>query len=363
MSAEHSAAPWRGAEAGERGEGLRAGILIGGLVVALVVSVTLAVMIGPVAIAPTHVWGVALHHVAPGLVTPDWPDFQDDIVWQIRFPRTLLAMLVGGGLAVVGTAMQALVRNPLADPFLLGISSGASVAAVAVILLGVELFGIYSLSATAFLGALAAFLAVFVLARRHGRLAPERLILAGVAVSYVLSGLTSFLIFSANDPNQVRSVLFWLLGGLGGARWGYLTLPAIALVGGTALLLLQARPLNAMAVGEESATSLGVDTNRFRTQLFVVTSLITGVLVAVSGGIGFVGLMLPHVARRLVGADHRRVLPVAALGGAVFLVWADVVARTLFSPQEIPIGIVTSLCGAPFFLWLMQRDDRAGAPA
>jgi iron complex transport system permease protein len=335
------------------------GALLLGLAALLLLSVTLAVMIGPVPIAPGLVWRVALHQVAPGLVTPDWQAFQQNIIWEIRFPRVFLGALVGAGLAVVGATMQALVRNPLADPYLLGVSSGASLGAVAVILLGLSWFGIFSLSIAAFLGALLAFGAVYVLAQQGGRLTTGRLILSGVAVSYVFAALTNVLIYNADDGEEVKSVVFWMLGSLGGARWDYLGLPALALLLGTLYLTVQARALNALSVGEETAATLGVDTSRFRRQIFALTSLLTGTLVAVSGGIGFVGLMLPHILRLLVGADHRRLLPVAALAGAIFLIWVDVLARVVVAPQELPIGIITALLGAPFFIWLMRRSGDA----
>ncbi|NJO82309.1 MAG: iron ABC transporter permease [Blastochloris sp.] len=334
------------------------GALLAGLALLLLLSITLAVMIGPVPLASSLVWRVALYQVAPGLVTPDWAQFQQNIIWEIRFPRVLLGGLVGGGLAVVGATMQALVRNPLADPYLLGVSSGASLGAVTVILLGFSWFGIASLSIAAFLGALLAFGVVFVLAQQSGRLTTGRLILSGVAVSYVFSALTNFLIYNADDGEEVKSVIFWMLGSLGGARWDYLGLPALTLLVGTLYLTVQARSLNVLSIGEETAATLGVDTSKFRRQTFALTALLTGTLVAVSGGIGFVGLMLPHILRLLVGADHRRLLPVAALAGAIFLIWVDVLARVIVAPQELPIGIITALLGAPFFIWLMRRSGR-----
>lgn len=339
--------------------------LVAALVGLLVASVTLAVMIGPVSIPAARVWEIALHHIVGLGASADWTVAQDQIVWQIRFPRVLLGGVVGAGLAVVGTVLQALVRNPLADPFILGGSSGASVGAVLVILFGLSVFGVYSLSVAAFLGALGAFILVFAFARQSsGRTSPVRLILAGVAISHALSGVTSFLIFRAEDSNQIRSVLFWMLGSLGAAKWDYLTVPALALVAGTVFLVLQARPLNALLVGEETAMILGVDTNRFRKQLLALTALLTGVMVAVSGSIGFVGLIMPHIVRLLVGSDHRCVLPVTVLLGAIFLVWVDVLARVAVAPEELPVGVVTSFLGAPFFLWLMRRKARAfgGSP-
>ncbi len=333
------------------------GALLLVLVLALLLTITLAVMIGPVPLNPGLVWRVALHEVAPSLVTPDWEEFQRNIVWEIRFPRVLLGGLVGAGLAVVGATMQALVRNPLADPYLLGVSSGASLGAVAVLLLGITWFGVFSLSIAAFLGALLAFTCVYVLARHGGRVTTTRLILAGVAVAYVLGALTDFMIYKAPNGESVRGVLFWLLGGLGSARWEFLGLPALVLAAATILLVLQARSLNALSVGEETAATLGVDTNRFRQGIFALTSLLTGTLVAVSGGIGFVGLMMPHIVRLFVGADHRRLLPVSVLVGAIFLIWVDVLARIIVAPQELPIGIITALLGAPFFIWLMWRSS------
>jgi iron complex transport system permease protein len=333
------------------------GALVLLLAFGLVLSITLAVMIGPVPLDPGLVWRVALHQAAPWLVTPDWESFQQNIIWEIRFPRVLLGGLVGAGLAVVGVTMQALVRNSLADPYLLGVSSGAAFGAVSVILLGIAWFGLYTRSVAAFLGALGAFACVYVLARRGSRLATGRLILAGVAVAYIFGAVTNFMIYKAPNGEAARGVVFWLLGGLGGARWEYLGLPAAVLVGATALLAVQSRALNALSVGEETAITLGVDTNRFRKEAFALTSLLTGTLVAVSGGIGFVGLMLPHIVRLFVGADHRRLLPISALAGAIFLIWVDVLARTVVAPQELPIGILTALFGAPFFIWLMSRNS------
>ena len=204
------------------------------------------------------------------------------------------------------------------------------------------------------------------LARLGGGLSPARLILAGVAVAYTMSALTSFLVFMArttSDQGVAQAVLFWLLGSLGGARWSQLWLPASAVLAGTLLLMLQARSLNALLVGDETAATLGIDLRRFRRQLFVLSALLTGVIVSVAGGIGFIGLMVPHAVRMLIGADHRRVLPVAMLLGATFLIWADVLARTVASPQELPIGIVTALFGTPFFVVIMRHRGRAAGPS
>lgn len=342
------------------------GLALPAMTVALVLSVTAAVAIGPVPIAPLDVWGIVAHHTLPGVAASgDWTAAHDQIVWELRLPRVLLAATVGAGLAVVGTALQALVRNPLADPYVFGITSGASVGATAVLVLGVSVAGEYAQSVAAFLGAVVAFCLVLLLARLGGGVSPARLILSGVAVAYTMSALTSFLVFmasSSSDNGVAQAVLFWLLGSLGGARWTQLAIPAVVVAAGTALLVAQARSLNALLVGDETAATLGVDLRRLRPQLFVLSALLTGVIVAVAGGIGFVGLMVPHAVRMLVGSDHRRVLLLSLLLGAAFLVWADVLARTVAAPQELPIGIVTALFGTPFFV-LIMRSRRRGARA
>jgi iron complex transport system permease protein len=334
------------------------GLLIG-LSAALVVSVGLATAIGPVRLSPQLVGRVGLSHVAPSLVTPDWTSVEESIVWEIRLPRVLLAAIVGASLAVVGATLQALLQNPLADPYLLGVSAGASFGAVLALLTGVAWLGMLSVPLVAFIGSLAASVLVYAFARGGGRLTTGRLILAGVAVSYVLSASTNLLINLASHGEEVRSATFWMLGGLGGAHWSMLALPLSALVAGTALLLVQGRALTALSISEETAATLGVDADRVRRLCFAVTSLLTGAVVALSGGIGFVGLVVPHAARGIVGAVYNRLLPVAALIGAIFLIWVDVLARTLLAPQELPIGIITALLGAPFFLVLMRRSPGA----
>ncbi|MGE8498549.1 MAG: FecCD family ABC transporter permease [Pseudomonas sp.] len=279
---------------------------------------------------------------------------QDSIIWQLRAPRALLGALVGAGLALVGTALQAVTRNPLADPHLLGVSSGAALGAVIVVLYLGEFAGLLSLPLAAFVGALASMLLVLAIASRSGRLESDRLLLAGVAVSFVMMAASNLLLF-LGDNHAASSVLFWMLGGLGLARWELLWLPALCLLLVLAVLLGLGRALNALMAGEQSAVSLGLEPRRVRLLVFVCASLLTGVLVSLSGAIGFVGLMLPHIARYLVGAEHRRLLPVSALLGALFLVWVDVAARTLLAPQDLPIGIATAAIGGLFFVMLLRR--------
>ncbi|RSN58253.1 ABC transporter permease [Streptomyces sp. WAC 04229] len=326
----------------------------------LVASVTAGLAIGSVQVPPGQVWGIVTHALGADLTQPDWSRARETIVLDVRAPRVLLGAVTGAGLAVVGTALQALVRNPLAEPYLLGVSSGASLGAVSVIVFGVGFLGPLSLSAAAFAGALGALVIVYATARTGGRITSTRLVLSGVAVAAVLTAVLDLLLLTTDRGNEARAVLAWTLGGLGGVNWQTLWLPGVAVLLGIVVLLVQARNLNLLLAGEEAATTMGLDVARFRARMFVLLSLVTGVLVAASGPIGFVGLILPHVVRLFVGGDHRRVLPMAALAGAVFLIWADIAARTVAAPMEIPVGVLTALCGGPFFLWLMRRDARRG---
>lgn len=335
-----------------------AGVLLA-LVALLAFSITVSVMLGPVRIAPDAVWRIALSHLPgfSGWIEQTWSKAHGHIVWDIRFPRVLLGAIVGAGLAVAGTAIQALTRNSLADPYILGVSSGASAAATLVIIFGAfKIFGQYALSMSAFLGALLAMVLVFVLARVGGRISTTRLLLSGIAVSMMMSAATNFIVTMAPREEGIRSAMFWMMGSLTGARWTYLSIPALLVVLGTAWLLLQYRSLNALLMGEDAAVTLGVNIQAFRSGLVVAAALLTGTIVAVSGAIGFVGLMIPHIVRMVVGSDHRRVLPVAMLLGGLFIVWADVAARLVLAPEELPIGIVTAICGGPFFIWLLRRS-------
>lgn len=286
------------------------------------------------------------------------PGKWDVIVWELRVPRALLAVIVGAGLAVAGAGMQTLVRNPLADPYLLGISSGASVGATAAITTGALAgFGIYSVSTGALLGAIGSALLVWLVAMAQGGLTPLRLVLSGVVLSSGLSAIASFLVFLSADPRAANSVMFWMLGSVGGATWEKLWIPALLVLALMAAMLAIHRWLDALAAGPDTAAALGVNVAALRTIMFVGLAILVGVLVAVSGGVGFVGLIIPHAARLVVGARHRVVLPIAALGGGVFLLWVDVLARLAVRPQEIPLGVVTGVIGAPLFLLLMGRGQ------
>ncbi len=337
-AAPWAARPWRAATIGL--------LLLAG-------SMLVATGLGPVSIAPAtvarvlaaHLGGHAAAGVAPGL---------DTIVWLIRLPRVLLGALVGAALAMVGVALQAATGNRMVDPHLLGVSSGASLGAVAATVWCGAAFGWLTLSAFAFGGALGATALVIALGARAGRLDSSRLLLSGVAVSFALMALANLLIY-LGDPRAAQSVLFWMLGGLGLARWSLLGAPAACLVAGGLLLFGRRRELNALTGGDVAAAALGVDVSARRRELFVVGSLLTAACVAVSGAIGFVGLVVPHVCRRLFGAEHGRLMPFAALGGALALVWADVLARTLIAPDDLPIGVITALIGGALLVWLVRR--------
>ncbi|MFI6642752.1 FecCD family ABC transporter permease [Streptomyces sp. NPDC050504] len=333
-------------------------VVLGALLLA---SVTAGMAIGSVDVPPGQVWGIVSHALGADWTEPDWSRARETIVLDVRGPRVVLGAVTGAGLAVVGTAMQALVRNPLAEPYLLGVSSGASLGAVSVIVFGLSLFGPLSLSVAAFAGALVTLLLVYATARTGGRITSVRLVLSGVAVAAVITAVMNLILLTSGRGNEAREVLAWTLGGLGGVQWDTLWLPGTALLLGVSVLLVQARSLNLLLAGEEAATTMGLDVGRFRARMFVLLSLVTGVLVAAAGPIGFVGLMLPHIVRLVVGGDNRRVLPASALAGAVFLIWADIAARTVAAPMEIPVGVLTALCGGPFFLWLMRRDARKDA--
>lgn len=331
-------------------QALRAPLLWGVLLgVAVVVSVTVAVTIGPAEIRPDEVWAAVLAHL--GLGESPLSPLRDGIVWELRLPRVLTAAAVGAGLALCGAVMQAVTRNPLADPYLLGLSSGASLGAVAVLLLGITVL----LPAAAFLGSLAALAATLLLAGALGAITPTRAVLAGLAVSALAGAVTSLVIFWTATGDSYREILGWLLGSLAGARW-----PAVAIAGIAFLvigipMMFFGRTLDAFAFGDTSAASLGVPVAATRWGLLIATALLTGALVSVSGSIGFVGLVLPHAVRLLVGPGHRALLPLTALVGAVFLIWADTIARSLFDPRELPVGIVTAIVGAPVFAAILAR--------
>jgi iron complex transport system permease protein len=277
---------------------------------------------------------------------------QFDILFQIRLPRILLAAAVGSSLATAGASYQALLRNPLAEPYLLGVSNGAAVGTMLALLFFGSLE--WSRPLMAFAGALVATFAVYRLARGRVGATPERLILAGVIVTTFLSSIIVF-VTTMMDATRIRSFTFWLLGDLSGANSGLLPVPIAVAVVGAIILTLNARSLNLLMLGERDAFDLGVEVSRVRMTVFLIASLLVGSSVAASGSVGYVGLVVPHLTRLSVGSDNRISIPSATLGGALFVIIADTIARTVIAPRELPVGAITALIGAPLFIYLLKR--------
>jgi iron complex transport system permease protein len=298
---------------------------------------------------------IVLHALAGG----DVPDTVRRIVLDLRLPRVLLAACVGAGLSVVGVLLQTTTRNDLADPFLFGLSSGAAAGAVSVITIFGDRLGVWTLPIAAFAGALlSALILLGLVATQRGR-GPERLVIAGLAVSFMFGALTTYMVF-AGDQRAAASVLFWSAGGLGLAGWGNMPLALAGAALSVATGLVFSRPLDALLGGEAVASSLGIDVVRLRIAIFALCALATAALVALSGVIGFVGLMVPHLARSLVGVRHRLLVGMAALLGAITLLAGDLVSRVIVAPQELPVGIVTAAAGSLFVLAMLLRPARPG---
>lgn len=277
-----------------------------------------------------------------------------DIVWILRFPRLILAALVGAGLSVCGVVMQAIVKNPLADPYILGISSGASLGATAAILLGVGVFlGSNFVGIAAFIGAMAVSMAVLFISNLGGRSTSVKLLLAGMALSAVCSAFSSFIVYFANDKEGIQTITYWLMGSLAGARWNELMVIGPVIILSVLFFWTQSRMLNLMLLGDEVAITMGTDLHLYRQAYLLVSSLIVGFAVYSAGVIGFVGLIIPHVIRMVTGPDHKKLIPVSALAGSIFLVICDGLCRILIPDTELPIGLLISLIGAPCFIYLM----------
>jgi len=276
-------------------------------------------------------------------------------IFQLRLARTAISVVAGAGLSVAGVIFQAILRNPLAEPYVLGVSSGAGVGAALAIVLGLSAAGVWMLPAMAFAGALSTILLVYALARTPAGAVPiQTLLLSGVVVSAVLSNMLMFVV-SVAPSEKLHSVVWWLLGSLQIFDWGLLQIVSAVVAVGLAVSIFLARDLNLMALGEEPAAHLGLDVEQTRKLFFLLASLMTGATVAACGVIGFVGLIVPHSVRLVIGPDHRRLVTASALAGAAFLVLADSVARTAIAPRELPIGVITALLGGPFFLVLLKR--------
>ena len=340
---------------------LNMGVVILILIIAALLTVMVATGMGPVSVSPETTARILLSKI-PGIgrsIVPNWKPVEQNIVLVLRLPRVCLGLVVGASLAICGVTMQALVRNNLADPFILGVSSGAAAFATLGMLFGVFSFlGTYSLSISAFIGAAITIIFVYVLSRVRGRINITQLLLSGVAVSMIMDGLTSVIKLGAPNALGLHNAEFWMSGSLASAKWAYLKLPLIVLILCMAFLLLNYHGLNLLLLGDDNAGALGINVRLLQKELILVASLMAGVTIAVSGTIGFVGLMVPHFTRLLVGGDHRKVLPIAALLGGILVVWVDVAARLIIAPEELPVGILTAIIGGPIFIVLLKRSNK-----
>jgi len=330
------------------------------LALLLLVVLVLAVAIGRVSIPAGEVVDIILSRVRALITFQPAPmnTSNEIIVWNLRLPRALLAAAVGACLALAGGMMQGLLRNPMADPYVLGVSAGASVGgALAFIITGTWgwRFGVALTPILAFFGAIAAVLMVYSLARVGGRVPIMNLLLAGIALNTVLSAVLSLLIYFTNK--ELQALIYWLMGSFTGRGWTQVAIIIPHLLLGLAFSVYLARDLNALSMGEDAAATLGVDVEKTKHLLLLASTALTAGAVSVSGIIGFVGLLVPHISRLLFGPDHRLLLPASALLGGIFLVGADLLARTLITTGELPVGIITSLCGGPFFLYLLRRNE------
>ena len=325
------------------------------LALGLVLAFVLALGIGAVAIDPDQVAGILAQRLLGVDLGIEFSRQQELVLWNIRLPRILLGGLAGSALAVSGAALQGIFRNPLADPGIIGTSSGGAVGAVAIIMLGVSPLGAtFTLPVAAFAGALVLTGLVYLLSRHAGRTEVVTLILTGVALNAIAGAVIGLMNFYATDA-QLRSIVFWLLGSLGGGTWRVVLATAPFVIVGTALLMHTRRSLDLMILGEREAFHLGVSTERLRLTVIALSALVSGATVAAIGLVGFVGLMVPHLLRLLLGPDNRTLLPACVLAGALLMILADLVARTILSPLELPLGIVTALIGGPYFLWLLHH--------
>ncbi|WP_052466253.1 FecCD family ABC transporter permease [Mobilicoccus massiliensis] len=341
--------------AGRVNTGVRAAATMIVLPIALVLACLYAIASGAADLGAGEIWASVAARMGVG--SDPLTARQQAIVWELRMPRVLVGALVGAALSVGGATLQALVRNVLADPYLLGVSSGAGLGAAGVIALGLgAALGGVTLVGGAFLGACLAVVLLLLLTGRRGAVAVHHLVLAGLVVSFFLSAVTNLVVSVAGDRDTVRAIMFWTLGSLARADWTHLPVLALVVLGMLAALTLIARRLDAISLGDDVARSLGTDPGRLRVQATAITAIGVAAAVAVSGAVGFVGLVVPHLTRSLVGASHRVLLPTCALLGALVIVVGDTLARTVLAPRELPLGVLTALLGTPLLMVLVRRQ-------
>ncbi|MHA7963155.1 FecCD family ABC transporter permease [Paenibacillus sp. CAU 1782] len=324
----------------------------------LAVSVVASLSIGSAGISFADVWGILIHQL-PWLADQDhgWSQGEVAVVTQVRLSRVLLAVLVGACLALAGAGFQGVLRNPLADPYTLGVASGSSVGAAFIILFGLQFaIGIWTIPLVAFLTGITALLAVIALSRSRGVMGIETLILSGVIIQAFLGAFVSLMV--SMSQGVINQILFWIMGSLALRSWShvYMVLPFLAI--GLPVLFFYSQSLNLLVLGERHAANLGVRVEKTKLMVLIFSTLLTAAAVSVSGVIGFVGLVIPHLIRLLLGPDYRLLIPLSAIGGGIFMLWADTLARTALSPKELPLGVITALVGAPVFAWMLNRRMR-----
>jgi iron complex transport system permease protein len=324
------------------------------LLALLVLAILIGITVGSVTFPLSHTASILLHTVIEG-TSGDNPAWQQTIIMWVRLPRVIVGALAGAGLAITGAVMQSVFRNPMAEPGIIGVSAGAALGAVAVLYSGIATLSILYVPSGAFIGALACTILVYSLSASHGKTSPSTLLLAGIAIGSIAIALTSFILALSLKKWEVgRQIISWLMGDLEGRSWNHVALAAPLVISGSLWLMLYARDLNVLLTGEEHAMAVGINVPAIRRNLLVTASLVTAATVSVAGSISFVGLVVPHIVRLLLGPDNRKVLPASLIFGAAFLVIADTLCR-YFVIQELRLGIVTSLCGAPFFLYLLLK--------
>jgi iron complex transport system permease protein len=337
-------------------------LMVGGGVgvILLLLSIVVSLSIGTAQLPISHIVGILAKHL-PWIgshIEVNWPQSSEQIMNKVRIPRVLLGILVGAVLSIAGAGFQGVLRNPLADPYSLGVSSGASVGAAFLIYFGLQFawFGQWSIPIVAFVTGLISLFLVLKLALIEGKLKMETLILSGVVMQAFLGAFVSFLVSISNQT--INEIIFWLMGSLAMRGWSYTYMISPYLLIGLVILLSYARSLNLLALGERQAAHLGVHVERTKLIVLIASTLITAAAVSVAGVIGFVGLIVPHLVRLLVGPDYRLIIPLSAIGGGIYVLWADTLARTLLSPTEIPLGVITAFLGAPFFAYLLHKDKK-----
>jgi len=336
-------------------------VLWGGVgVILLLLSILVSVSIGTAKLPVLQIAAILMKQLPymGGHIDVTWPQSSEQIVMKVRLPRVLLGVLVGAALSVAGTAFQGVLRNSLADPYTLGVSSGASVGAAFLIYFGLQYawFGQWSIPVVAFATGLISLLLVLKLAQIDGKLKLETLILSGVVMQAFLGAIVSFMV--SMSKQVINEIVFWLMGSLAMRGWSYTLTMLPYLLVGFIVLICYARPLNLLALGERQASHLGVHVERTKLVVLIIATFITAAAVSVAGVIGFVGLIVPHLVRLLVGPDYRLIIPLSAIGGGLYVLWADTLARSLLSPTEIPLGVITAFLGAPFFAYLLHKDKK-----